>query len=202
MEQRLNHPVSHPPSEAHIREYFRTLRQAPAAEVQREFQDYSRAYYVHTGNLPLSSRTDVPTESQRNWRDLENMPRDSQTGRRTIDCEGYAYMGRQLLGEAGFEGHYGSMGIRGMTRERALQNPLEADHAVFIGRRQGADGRTDLIMVSNDQLQTQSVESRPRTVARAERDMLQSEFGRMYERPPEDAAIRTGDDLTEIHSGH
>jgi hypothetical protein len=54
-----------------------------------------------------------------------------------------------------------------------------------------------MIMTSNDHAETRSVESGRRAASRAEREMIESEFGRIYHPDPDAAIIRTAEDMHE-----
>ena len=109
-----------PPTEAQLVDYFKTLKNNPAAAVQA-FQDYTKLFHVHPVNvkgadfdIPYSPETvrygkgDYPTTAPHDWSEVANRPvavKDypQYIGKQMNDCQGFGFMAAKLLGAAGFK---------------------------------------------------------------------------------------------------
>lgn len=89
------------PSEADLSAYFATLSGNPEGAIAA-YESYAQAFYVHISSIG-SGRGDVPSPDGR-WSSIRGLRRHGSGGqqRRITDCEGYAFIGRQLLTAAGW----------------------------------------------------------------------------------------------------
>jgi len=88
------------PSPQQLRSYFQTLDPAAALAV---YEDYASSYYVHAFSSTAVPGSDVQYAGGAcdAWSEVTSH-RVLDQGRRVIDCEGFAWLGHTLLGEAGF----------------------------------------------------------------------------------------------------
>ncbi|HSE43632.1 MAG TPA: hypothetical protein VLH08_22920, partial [Acidobacteriota bacterium] len=139
--------LSFPPSERNVDDYFTSLRRAPASTVAREFEQYSRAFFVHHGNsspLRYDAEThringqNFETHIPEDWNDITSS-REIRDGRRMIDCEGYAYLGQRLLRRAGFrDGRFVAVGSP--DDPRTSRNESNIGHIMWSGTRRSVAG--------------------------------------------------------------
>lgn len=112
--------ADYPPTEAQLVDYFKTLKNDPAA-ARQAFKDYVQNFHVHPVNvhgadfdIPYSPETvkygkgDYPTTAVHNWSEVANRPvsvkdHPEYIGRQMNDCQGYGFMAAKLLGAAGFK---------------------------------------------------------------------------------------------------
>jgi LysM repeat protein len=122
--QKAGIKADYPPTEAQLVEYFKTLKDQPAA-ARQAFEDYANRFQVHPVNIATadfvmrysrekhpvekgSTTIDVTTDVPRSWSDVAGHPVSSEhfpqyIGKQMNDCKGYAFMAEELLGAAGFK---------------------------------------------------------------------------------------------------
>lgn len=88
------------PSPQQLTSYFQTLDPAAALAA---YEDYASSYYVHAVSSAAVPGSDVQYAGGAcdAWSEVTSH-RVLDHGRRVIDCEGFAWLGHTLLGEAGF----------------------------------------------------------------------------------------------------
>lgn len=97
--------VSNPPTEAQIRQYFRTLTSNPQDALDA-YRGYASLFFVHVEQSNNPNATVVyPGGAGGNVCDSlsEVFARGQQGGRRVIDCRGFIVIASSLLQEAGFQ---------------------------------------------------------------------------------------------------
>jgi hypothetical protein len=179
--------VGFPPTERNVTDYFRTLRGRPMSEVGEAYREYASSFYVHAGNIGRGSvqydahrvRTGREVRTVRNpdsWQDITNQRELHSDGRRVIDCEGYAYLAQRAFSAAGFRD------IQYAAARVGRDNPLTPDderqipgHIMLSVRRDLPDGRVELGVISNAQMETTT--TNPTNFQSAEQRMLVSAFG-------------------------
>ena len=90
------------PAHADVLAYFRTLSGNPERALA-VYQDYVQSFYIHAAHVPndrSGGNVDWPGGSCDRWDEL--VARRRHQSQRIIDCEGYAFMGAQLLQAAGW----------------------------------------------------------------------------------------------------
>jgi hypothetical protein len=154
--------LSFPPSDRNVDDYFSSLRRESASRVARDYQDYTRAFFVHHGSsrpLQYDSETHrirgthFETHIPEDWNDVTSS-RQMRNGQRMIDCEGYAYLGQRLLSRAGFgEGRFTAIGSPDDSRTERDESQL--GHIMWSGTRRRVAGDPETfngfaIAISND----------------------------------------------------
>jgi hypothetical protein len=121
--QKAGVKADYPPTEAQLVEYFKTLKDQPAA-ARQAFDDYAHRFQVHPANIATAdfvmhyshgqqsvdrggTTIDVTTDVPRSWSDVASHPVSNEhfpqyIGKQMNDCKGYAFMAEKLLGAAGF----------------------------------------------------------------------------------------------------
>jgi hypothetical protein len=103
-------PVSYPPTEKQLTDYFATLKDNPAG-AREAFDSYTHAFHAHPSNAGKAKDFDLKygdgaTRVPDDWSEVANRPIDAQAeniGKQMNDCEGFAFMAEKLLGAAGFQ---------------------------------------------------------------------------------------------------
>ena len=158
--------VSFPPSEANAVAYFKTLKGKPMSDVQDAFRNYANAFYVHSetkgvdrGDITYGAHKHTQGKTVYNWNGPESWKEISDgrevhsDGRRVIDCEGYAYMGQQLLGAAGFKNIKFAVASRQDDPNTAENESFTRQHImVSASRTVNVDGhpQTEVAVISNN----------------------------------------------------
>lgn len=135
--------VSFPPTLEEVKAHFKGLRKAGATEVSKEFRGYVNAFYQHIQDLDPSADVvydkdgggkvrgeskPVATFTPDEFSDVTDKRALNGSNQRLIDCEGYAFLGEQLLGQAGF--HQGK----------------EGSHMLMLGKKDGDTQHSHLML--------------------------------------------------------
>lgn len=167
-----------PPTARNVDDYFSSLRHEPASRVANDFEQYTRAFFVHHGSsTPLQydpethriNGRDFQTHIPEDWNDITSS-RVMRDGRRMIDCEGYAYLGQRLLSRAGFrDGQFVAVGSP--DDRRTERDESNIGHIMWSGTRRRVSGDPEgtnafAIAISNDNATLIPVSSRTPDEAR------------------------------------
>ena len=94
--------LTNPPSVKAARTYFKTLAANGASQkhIQKEFQDYQKTFYKHAGGVNWNGTAEKggkldPKKLDESFKDQPI----AVDGKRLIDCEGYAAMTENILGD-------------------------------------------------------------------------------------------------------
>lgn len=99
--------ASFPPTLDEVKTHFKGLKDAKG-----EFQKYVKAFYGHVQDADRNAdvvydqdqnKGKVQTFTPEDFDDVSNSRGLNANGQRLIDCEGYAFLGQELLGAAGFK---------------------------------------------------------------------------------------------------
>ena len=160
---------SFPPTETNVQNYFQTMRGRPLGDIQNAFQDYSRAFYVHSETRGVD-RGDITYDAERHtignerwttrtpedWNDINNAREMHTDGRRIMDCEGYAYLGQRALQAAGFSNGQYAAASRNDNPNTAQNEQFSNQHMMYSASRtvRDPDGtqRTEILAISNDRM--------------------------------------------------
>ena len=149
---KLGEKASFPPTQAQLKTHFQGLKKASNKEVTSDFQQYTSAFYSHVNSDPQGSKTgdlkytehDVKLgnttytgmTTPTGFSDVTDKRQLNSSGQRLIDCEGYAMLGNQLLGEAGFkqpsEGGFHIVGAQGVDGSHAMVEMQRNGESVFV----------------------------------------------------------------------
>lgn len=109
--QKAGIKADYPPSEGQLVDYFKTLKNNPAA-ARQAFQDYADLFHVHPGTVgsgdivySKDKNSKYSTHVPDDWSEVANRPskdKSKHIGKQMNDCEGYAFMAEKLLVAAGF----------------------------------------------------------------------------------------------------
>jgi len=133
--------VSFPPTLAEVKSHFKGLKKKKTLEVNQEFEKYVQTFYRHVQKD--DPKADIVSDEERGaiagekGTFVTNTPEDFAdvtdkrglhgSGRRLIDCEGYAWLGEQLYTAAGFR-------QPGMGGYQVMKNGLEG-HVMLLMER-------------------------------------------------------------------
>lgn len=138
--QEANIKADYPPTQAQLVDYFKTLKDQPAA-ARQAFEDYTHRFHVHPVNIKGEDfdiayshektkygKGEYTTTAPRSWSDVANRPVSSEKfpqyiGKQMNDCEGFGFMAAELLGAAGFKvAHHVSVypGVHGNSHEMVM----------------------------------------------------------------------------------
>jgi hypothetical protein len=155
--------VQFPPSEQNAKDYFKALGQKDPpltnAGLGKAFEQYVKAFYRHEGrdvvyrtkNKPDGKGGEYPAKAPESWSEVTGERNMYPQATRKIDCEGYAYLAKELLGQAGLkDAKFVAVGPPDdpSTKDK---NESEAGHVMLAGERGGKP-----LVVSNDKVLTQS----------------------------------------------
>ncbi|MBS2037372.1 hypothetical protein JST97_20455 [bacterium] len=149
---KLGPKASFPPTQEQIKTRFASLKGASNREVTSEFQQYTSAFYSHINSDPQGSKTGDLTYTPHNvksgkttytgmdtptgFADVTDHRQLNSSGQRLIDCEGYAMLGNQLLGSAGFkqpaEGGFHIVNAQGADGGHAMLEMQRNGESVFV----------------------------------------------------------------------
>jgi hypothetical protein len=149
---KLGDKASFPPTQDQLKAHFAGLKKADNKTVTSDFQQYTSAFYSHINSDPQGSKTgdltytphnvksgnttytglDTPT----NFADVTDRRQLNSSGQRLIDCEGYAMLGNNLLGAAGFkqpaEGGFHVVNAQGAQGGHAMVEMQRNGESVFV----------------------------------------------------------------------
>jgi hypothetical protein len=159
--------LSFPPSESNVKSYFATMKGKPLSDIKNAYEDYAKAFYVHSETKGVDKGDVVydktkhtyngklyETTAPEKWSDISDRRELHPDGRRIVDCEGYALMGQKCFEAAGFK----PVEFAVMSR---VDNPNTKDnesftqqHIMVTARRttKTADNKeqTEVAVISND----------------------------------------------------
>lgn len=158
--------VSFPPSEANAVAFFKTLKGKPMSDIQDAFRNYANAFYVHSetkgvdrGDITYGDHKHVEGNTAykwtgpESWKEITDSREAHSDGRRVIDCEGYAYMGKELLGAAGFKNIKFAVASRQDDPNTKEDESFTRQHIMVSGSRTvNVDGhpQTEVAVISNN----------------------------------------------------
>lgn len=149
---KLGEKASFPPTQAQLKAHFQGLKKSDNKTVTKDFEQYTSAFYSHVNSDAQGSKTgdltytphsvksgnttytgiDTPT----GFSDVTDRRQLNSSGQRLIDCEGYAMLGNQLLGEAGFkqpsEGGFHVVNAQGAQGGHAMVEMQRNGESVFV----------------------------------------------------------------------
>ena len=155
MKERGVKNVEFPPTQQNAKDYFKSLGNAnpPLSNraILNEFQNFSKAFYHHEGkDIVYSEKTKteggktIKTRAPESWSELTDERKMYPQGTRKIDCEGYSYMAKELLGQAGFKN--GKFVVVGPKDDpKTSENESTKAHIMFTAER-----NNEVAVVSND----------------------------------------------------
>lgn len=147
---------SFPPTFKEVKKHFEGFQSKPAADVNTQFQNYASAFYEHVQKTDRKAdivydqdgKAKVDTFTPEDYADVSDSRGLNRNGQRLIDCEGYAYLGKELFGAAGYQQPEdgGFMVMRGKDDEA---------HVILHMQR----GKNDKVWVSNSRATDDLVEA-------------------------------------------
>ena len=141
--QKAGIKADYPPTEAQLVDFFKTLKDKPAA-ARQAFDDYAQGFHVHPVNIKGQdfeikysqekhtlhrggTDLDITTDAPRNWSDITSRPVSAKDfpefiGKQMNDCKGFGLMADKLLGAAGFkvQQYVDTTGAHGEDHEMVL----------------------------------------------------------------------------------
>lgn len=147
--------VQFPPSEQNAKDYFKKLGKQdpplPTAGILKMFENYSKAFYHHEGRdivydtkQKKVGKDTYDAKSPESWKEISDQRSMFPQGTRKIDCEGYAYLASELLGQAGMKN--GKFVVVGPKDDPSTtENESNKAHIMFT-----AQHGDETIVVSND----------------------------------------------------
>jgi hypothetical protein len=154
--QRGDRKVSFPPTLDELKTHFKGLRKSDAATVSKEFRTYANAFYQHVqevgpngnpeGDVKYDEdknsrvqgeRKTVITATPEDFKDVTDQRQLNNRDQRVIDCEGYAWLGGQLLGEAGF--HQSEKGSNMLMLGHKQRDGSQRSHLMLFLKRDNGD---------------------------------------------------------------
>jgi hypothetical protein len=155
MKERGVKNLQFPPTEQNAKDYFKNLgaSKPPLSNraILNEFQNYTRSFYHHEGRdivYKEKNKSDggqnVKTRAPESWSEITDERKMYPQGTRKIDCEGYTYMAKELLGQAGFKN--GKFVVVGPKDDpNTPENESKKAHVMFTAERDN-----EVAVVSND----------------------------------------------------
>lgn len=149
---KLGEKASFPPTQDQLKVHFQGMKKADNKTVTKDFEQYTSAFYSHVNSDAQGSKTGDLTYTPHNvksgnttytgidtptgFADVTDRRQLNSSGQRLIDCEGYAMLGHQLLGEAGFqqpaEGGFHVVNAKGAQGGHAMVEMKRNGESVFV----------------------------------------------------------------------
>ncbi|MBN9419848.1 MAG: hypothetical protein J0I12_30615 [Candidatus Eremiobacteraeota bacterium] len=149
---KLGEKASFPPTQEQLKAHFQGLKKSDNKTVTKDFEQYTSAFYSHINSDAQGSKTGDLTYTPHNvksgkttytgidtptgFSDVTDRRQLNSSGQRLIDCEGYAMLGNQLLGEAGFkqpaEGGFHVVSANGVQGGHAMVEMQRNGESVFV----------------------------------------------------------------------
>ena len=127
---KLGEKASFPPTQEQLKAHFQGLKKSDNKTVTKDFEQYTSAFYSHI-NSDAQPQYLIKTHE-----DVTDRRQLNSSGQRLIDCEGYAMLGNQLLGEAGFkqpaEGGFHVVSANGVQGGHAMVEMQRNGESVFV----------------------------------------------------------------------
>jgi hypothetical protein len=155
MKERGVKNLQFPPTEQNAKDYFKSLgaSKPPLSNraILNEFQNYTRSFYHHEGRdivYKEKSKSEggqaVKTRAPESWSEITDERKMYPQGTRKIDCEGYSYLAKELLGQAGFKN--GKFVVVGPKNDpNTPEDESTKAHVMFTAERDN-----EVAIVSND----------------------------------------------------
>jgi hypothetical protein len=155
MKERGVKNLEFPPTEQNAKDYFKSLgaSKPPLSNraILNEFQNYTRSFYHHEGRDIVYKEKNkseggqsVKTRAPESWSEITDERKMYPQGMRKIDCEGYTYMAKELLGQAGFKN--GKFVVVGPKDDpNTSENESTKAHVMFTAERDN-----EVAVISND----------------------------------------------------